>query len=59
MDVCVNGRGIGLTCVCRGFLWDEGFHELLVSRFDAELSRQIIASWYSGMDKNVRDPAVL
>lgn len=36
----------------RGFLWDEGFHQLLVSRWDADLSRLVIAHWLDLMDKD-------
>ncbi len=29
----------------RGFLWDEGFHQLLLQRWDAQLSRDAMAHW--------------
>lgn len=35
----------------RGFLWDEGFHQLLVQRWDAQLSRDVIAHWLDLMNQ--------
>ncbi|NXI64496.1 MOGS glucosidase, partial [Anseranas semipalmata] len=34
----------------RGFLWDEGFHHLLLARWDPELSREVIAHWLDLMN---------
>ena len=36
----------------RGFLWDEGFHQLLVSRWDGNLSRYILAHWLDLMSSS-------
>jgi hypothetical protein len=36
----------------RGFLWDEGFHQLLVSAWNIELSRTVVQHWLSRMDQN-------
>lgn len=36
----------------RGFLWDEGFHQLLIQRWDSGLSRACISSWLSAMDQD-------
>ncbi|KAM9236603.1 mannosyl-oligosaccharide glucosidase [Leptosomus discolor] len=34
----------------RGFLWDEGFHQLLLGRWDPALSREVIAHWLDLMN---------
>lgn len=34
----------------RGFLWDEGFHQLLVARWDPPLAREVLAHWLDLMN---------
>lgn len=29
----------------RGFLWDEGFHQLLLNKWDPEVTREVVAHW--------------
>jgi mannosyl-oligosaccharide glucosidase len=36
----------------RGFLWDEGFHLLVVINWDLELALEILQSWFALMDEN-------
>eukprot|EP00899_Mesostigma_viride_P027617 jgi/Mesvir1/803/Mv17396-RA.1 len=36
----------------RGFLWDEGFHQLLVGRWDPALRRDVLAHWLDLMNVN-------
>lgn len=34
----------------RGFLWDEGFHQSLIQRWDPQISRDAIAHWLDLMN---------
>ncbi|XP_058240480.1 mannosyl-oligosaccharide glucosidase-like isoform X2 [Hemibagrus wyckioides] len=34
----------------RGFLWDEGFHQLLISKWDPQVTREAVAHWLDLMN---------
>ncbi|KAG7314203.1 hypothetical protein KOW79_022699 [Hemibagrus wyckioides] len=34
----------------RGFLWDEGFHQLLISKWDPQVTREVVAHWLDLMN---------
>lgn len=36
----------------RGFLWDSGFHNLLICKWNVRLSLEILTSWISLIDEN-------
>lgn len=36
----------------RGFLWDEGFHQMLIGAWDSSLSLEMLESWTSLVDEN-------
>lgn len=37
------------TAFPRGFLWDEGFHQMLISQWSPSLTMEVIASWLKAM----------
>lgn len=37
----------------RGFLWDEGFHQLVVARWNRSLSEMILSDWLGRMEPSV------
>merc|ERR1712063_185130 len=34
----------------RGFLWDEGFHQLLLSEWNPQITMNVLADWFNLMD---------
>ncbi|KAF1757578.1 hypothetical protein GCK72_014034 [Caenorhabditis remanei] len=34
----------------RGFLWDEGFHQMLIRKMDPKMTLEVIVSWMNAMD---------
>lgn len=36
----------------RGFLWDEGFHQLVIRRWSRDMSRDILSHWFDAMTVN-------
>ncbi|MES1911866.1 MAG: hypothetical protein MHM6MM_004231 [Cercozoa sp. M6MM] len=36
----------------RGFLWDEGFHQLLVQKWSPEQSAEVLSSWFALTDED-------
>ena len=55
-DDTQNEKGLFTASPCRsyfarGFLWDEGFHQLIISKWDIELSLDMVNTWLDTMDK--------
>jgi mannosyl-oligosaccharide glucosidase len=55
-DDSQNEKGLFTASPCRsyfarGFLWDEGFHQLIISKWDIELSLDMVNTWLDTMDK--------
>ena len=51
----IKEKGLFTATPCRsyfarGFLWDEGFHQIIISKWDLELSLEMVNSWFDTMD---------
>jgi mannosyl-oligosaccharide glucosidase len=51
---CVPSRGV----FPRGFLWDEGFHQLVVSTWDEEISLDVLRHWMGIMHEAPANPGL-
>ena len=52
----MHGRGLSMltatpsrTAFPRGFLWDEGFHQLLISTWDEGITTKVLTDWMASM----------